>query len=170
MPYSLDELNQMDQAAFTAALGGVFEDSPAIAAQAWCHRPFPTLTALHRCLVTVMYEGSPVDQLALMQAHPDLGSRVAMTDVSAQEQTQAGLTQLTPREYDRFQTLNRDYRAKFGFPFILAVAGRSSAHILDAFERRLHNSPEVEHQQALAEIAQIAWIRLTTWIQVMPEP
>ncbi len=35
MSYLIAELNQMDQERFVAALGAVFEDTPAIARQAW---------------------------------------------------------------------------------------------------------------------------------------
>ena len=40
MPYSMDDLNRMDRAAFVAALGAVFEDSPWVAEAAWDKRPF----------------------------------------------------------------------------------------------------------------------------------
>ena len=54
---------------------------------------------------------------------------------------------------------------KFGFPFIVAVRQHTKNSILDAFERRLNNTVEVEIEQALTEIAQIAQFRLgvSTW-------
>ena len=48
----------------------------------------------------------------------------------------AGLDSLTPGELARFEALNEGYRARFGFPFILAVKGADKQRILDAFEQR----------------------------------
>lgn len=162
--YSLSELNQLDQAAFTAALGAVFEETPAIADQAWHHRPFATVEALHRCMIAIVQAMPSADQLALIRAHPDLGSRVHMADASLQEQAGAGLDRLTPEEYACFQTLNRNYRTKFGFPFIMAVAGQTKDHVLTAFTQRLDQAESIEIQHALEEIGKIAWFRLKVWV------
>jgi 2-oxo-4-hydroxy-4-carboxy-5-ureidoimidazoline decarboxylase len=164
MTYSLAELNQMSQQDFTAALGAVFEDTPAIATQTWAHRPFETLTNLHQQMVAVVEAMSPDAQRQLIQAHPDLGSRVKMAEASVAEQSQAGLTSLTAAEYEQFQSLNQQYRQTFGFPFIMAVAGQTKDAILQNFSQRLTNSPEAEMATALSEIQKIAWIRLQSWV------
>lgn len=166
MPYTLSQLNQMSQADFTSALGSVFEETPAIAAQAWHHRPFDSIVALHSCMVQIVREMPAEDQLTLINAHPDLGSRAQMAPASVQEQAGAGLSQLSPEEYDRFNRLNQAYREKFQMPFILAVAGHTKASILSAFEARLNHSIEVERQTALEEIFKIAAARLHSWITV----
>jgi 2-oxo-4-hydroxy-4-carboxy-5-ureidoimidazoline decarboxylase len=108
---------------------------------------------------------SPQEQLSLIQAHPDLGGRVAMAAASIAEQKGAGLDQLAPEEYDRFQQLNQQYRQRFGFPFILAVAGHTKATVLKDFAQRVDNPPNVEMGRALAEIEQIAQLRLKSWIE-----
>jgi N-carbamoyl-L-amino-acid hydrolase len=89
-------------------------------------------------------------QVALIRAHPELAGKAmvsnTLTAESTHEQSKAGLTKCTPEELARIQTLNGDYNAKFGFPFILAVrgprgTGLSKREILDTFARRLHNHP-----------------------------
>jgi len=160
MPYSIAELNQMSQEAFAKALGAVFEDTPAIAYQVWNQRPFADVTELHQQMVDVVKAMSREQQLALIQAHPDLGSQAQMAEASVKEQAGAGLAQLSLEEYDRFQSLNRAYKDKFGFPFIVAVKNHTKGSILDSFERRLENPMEAEMEQALTEIAQIAHFRL----------
>jgi 2-oxo-4-hydroxy-4-carboxy-5-ureidoimidazoline decarboxylase len=100
------------------------------------------------------------ERLMLVRAHPDLGSKAKMADASVQEQAGAGLDRLTGEEYDRFHTLNQAYKEKFGFPFIIAVKLHTKASILEAFEQRLHHTPEAEIKQALTEITQIARLRL----------
>ncbi|MDX2228389.1 MAG: 2-oxo-4-hydroxy-4-carboxy-5-ureidoimidazoline decarboxylase [Leptolyngbyaceae cyanobacterium bins.349] len=160
MAYTLAELNQMSQAEFVTALGAVFEDTPAIAQTTWQQRPFTDLTDLHRRMVAVVQAMTEVDQLALICAHPDLGSKAKMADASVQEQAGVGLDRLSPEEFDRFHALNQQYRDTFGFPFIIAVKGHTKASILAAFEQRLTHDRATEHQQALTEIAQIARFRL----------
>ncbi|XGV99592.1 MAG: 2-oxo-4-hydroxy-4-carboxy-5-ureidoimidazoline decarboxylase [Leptolyngbya sp. BL-A-14] len=160
MPYSIAQLNQMSQDEFVAVLGAIFEDTPAIASKAWMQKPFATVADLHQAMVAIVQQMAPAEQLALIRAHPDLGSKAKMADASVQEQASVGLDRLTPAEYDRFHTANEAYKAKFGFPFIIAVKKHTKASILDAFDQRLHNTPEAEATQALTEIAQIAQFRL----------
>jgi len=160
MSYSLDTVNQMSQAEFVTAFGAIFEETPSVAKQAWENRPFDSVEELHRAMVDVVKADTEISQLALIKAHPDLGSRATMAEASVQEQAGAGLGQMSEQEYTRFQQLNSAYKRKFEFPFILAVKGHTVASILQAFEDRLKNSANSEREQALAEIFQIARFRL----------
>ncbi|MGF1566917.1 MAG: 2-oxo-4-hydroxy-4-carboxy-5-ureidoimidazoline decarboxylase [Nodosilinea sp.] len=164
MTYSLAQLNQMSQADFVQAIGPAFEATPGVAAQTWPHRPFTSVADLHRKMVEIVRGMSSTEKLALIQAHPDLGTRVAMAAASVAEQNQAGLTNLSPAEYDRFQRLNQRYKETFGFPFILAVAGHTKASVLENFAQRLTNTPELERATALGEIEKIARLRLENWV------
>ena len=160
MAYSLSQLNQMSQEEFVKVLGEVFEDTPAIAYRTWYERPFQDVAQLHQQMVDVVRNTSQEAQIELIQAHPDLGSKAKMAAASVQEQAGAGLDRLTSEEYERFLFLNQAYRNKFDFPYIIAVKNHTKESILFAFEQRLQNSPEVEREQALAEIFQIARFRL----------
>lgn len=164
MPYTLDQLNTMTEADFVAAIGPAFEETPAIAAQVWAQRPFASVTDLHQRMVAIVRAMPSADQLALINAHPDLGTRVAMAEASVSEQSKAGLTSLTAEEYHQFQALNQQYKVKFGFPFILAVAGHTKTSVLENFMDRLRNSTDVEMATALLEIEKIALARLNSWI------
>lgn len=160
MQYSLSSLNQMEQAAFVDTLGHVFEHTPGIAAVAWYQRPFASIAALHRAMVAVMRSLSPDQQLALIRAHPDLGSTAAMAKSSVQEQASVGLDQLTPAEFDTLKQLNETYTKTFGFPFVIAVKHHTKTSLLAALKQRLHNSRAVEQAIALDQIAEIARLRL----------
>lgn len=164
--YAIAQLNQMSQQEFTAALGEVWEQTPEIAKQAWHSQPFANLNFLYQAMVAVVDNMSDKEQLALIQAHPDLGSKAKMADASVQEQAGVGLDRLSNQEYERFQSLNQRYKDKFGFPFIIAVKYHTKDSILKAFETRLKNTQEQEQQQALAEISKIARLRLESLIQV----
>ncbi|MBD2234658.1 2-oxo-4-hydroxy-4-carboxy-5-ureidoimidazoline decarboxylase [Phormidium tenue] len=165
MPYTLDQLNAMAEADFVAAIGPAFEDTPAIAAQVWAQRPFTSVADLHQRMVKVAQALSTADKLALIKAHPDLGARVTMAEASVAEQSKAGLNTLSAEEYELFQRLNLGYKNKFGFPFILAVAGHTKTSILANFSQRLRNSTDEEIATALLEIETIARSRLEAWIQ-----
>jgi OHCU decarboxylase len=83
-----------------------------------------------------------------------------MTQASVQEQRSAGLDELTPEEFERFTARIRAYRAKFGFPFIMAVRLQNRYTIEEALIRRLGGSPEEEKLTALHEVYKIVAFRL----------
>lgn len=157
---TLSSLNQLDQVAFTRALSAIFEHSPWVAERVWSHRPFCDIDALHLAMACQVDRASPDEQLALLRAHPDLGSRAQLTAASAAEQTAAGLHQLAPEELDSLIELNKSYRQKFGFPFILAVKGSSTHQILRALEQRLPSTHEAEFAEGLRQVYRIAAFRL----------
>jgi 2-oxo-4-hydroxy-4-carboxy-5-ureidoimidazoline decarboxylase len=166
---TLDELNARDRRGFVVALGGVFEDSPWVAEAAWPRHPFATLDALYRAMVDAV-RGAPEDtQLALIRAHPELAGKAAvagqLTVDSTAEQSGAGLTQCSPQEFARLQELNRAYNTKFGFPFIIAVKGLDRAAIIERFAERLERDRATEFEEALQQIARIAWLRLEVLVE-----
>lgn len=161
---AIAQLNQMSQAEFTKALGEIWEETPEIVKQTWHNKPFDDLNALYRAMVVVVDSMNEAEQLALIKAHPDLGSKAKMADASVQEQAGAGLDRLSESEYRHFHSLNEAYKHKFGFPFIIAVKNHTLESILKAFTNRLENDRQTEQQQALTEIKEIARLRLETII------
>jgi 2-oxo-4-hydroxy-4-carboxy-5-ureidoimidazoline decarboxylase len=165
MIYPLIQIDRMDRNQFVQALGEIFERTPTVAAQAWHHRPFSSLDDLHQKMMAIVMGFDRDRKLALARAHPDLGSKVKMAPSSVQEQAGVGLDRLNSDEYTRFQQLNQAYLAKFGFPFIVAVKNHTKQSILEAFDRRLQNSAEVELATAIEEISQIARFRLLAIVE-----
>ncbi len=161
---NLDQLNALDRAAFTAALGHLFEHSPWVAEETWPKRPFRDPTHLHAELCATMRAAPRERQLALIRAHPDLAGRLAqqnrLTAESTREQASAGLNQLTIAELEGVQKLNAAYLARFGFPFIICARLSNKTAILAAMQSRVGNSPEAEFATALGEIEKIARLRL----------
>ncbi|HEX2554951.1 MAG TPA: allantoinase PuuE [Microvirga sp.] len=156
----------MSRALFVELFGDVFEHSPWIAQGAHeggLSTAQDTAEGLHAAMVQVLAGATREQKLALIRAHPDLAGRLKLrdlTDDSQSEQASAGLDSLTPAERDRFLALNDAYRSRFGFPFIMAVKGRSKDEILQAFETRLDHDAEQEFDTAMAEIERIALLRL----------
>ena len=163
------QLHGMDESQFVEAIGHVFERSPWIARKAYAQRPFDSVVALHKKLIETMRAATPDEKLALIRAHPDLVGKMvsdeALTPESAEEQRAAGLAALSPREVDLFQSYNAQYRARFGFPFVICARENKKDAILAAFPARLQNNHEQEMEAALVEIAKIARLRLIDAIQ-----
>ena len=160
----IEEVKALGHEEFVAALGFLFEGSPWIAAEVWRARPFDTLTELHEALCNVMYNAPIEQKLALIMAHPDLVGKAALsgalTPASTSEQSSAGLDRLSPEEIALFNRLNRAYKDKFGFPFVICARENKKESILRGFETRLRNSRQEEIDIALDEIAKIARLRL----------
>ncbi|WP_368642780.1 2-oxo-4-hydroxy-4-carboxy-5-ureidoimidazoline decarboxylase [Castellaniella ginsengisoli] len=161
---TLHELSSLPQAEFSRELGAIFEHSPWIPARAWAARPFADVDALHQAMMRVVHEADPAEQLALITAHPELAGKEAaegtLTSDSTSEQRGAGLDQCSAEELQRLRGLNAAYRERFGFPFVIAVKGRSRYQIMDAIEQRLHNERDAEFATCLDQIGQIARFRL----------
>jgi 2-oxo-4-hydroxy-4-carboxy-5-ureidoimidazoline decarboxylase len=160
------ELNSFSRERFVEQLGGIFEHSPWVAERAWAARPFAGMDAVHAAMVAEVEAASQAEQLALLRAHPDLGTRARISVASMGEQTRAGLSSLNPGELKRLEQLNALYRDGFEFPFIYAVKGATKQDILRALEARLLSSPEEEFREALEQVYRIARFRLEDTLTV----
>ena len=154
------EVNQMNKEEFVQKVGWVFEHSPWVACTAWERIPFESRDTLLQTMIEIVQNAEESKQLALLRAHPDLGTRLQMTEVSQKEQAGAGLNQLSKEEFEEFVSLNQRYVQKFKFPFIMAVKGQTKESILAAMKQRVHNAYEEEYHIALDEVYKIAGFRL----------
>ncbi|MEO8103996.1 MAG: 2-oxo-4-hydroxy-4-carboxy-5-ureidoimidazoline decarboxylase, partial [Betaproteobacteria bacterium] len=131
MPLTLETLNAATPAEFADLLAGTYEHSPWIAEHAGRRRPFQSLAQLRLALVAAVRDAGREAQLALVRAHPELAGKAmvakSLTSESAGEQDKAGLAACSAEEFAKIQQLNADYKARFGFPFILAVRGPRGA-------------------------------------------
>ena len=160
-PLRLAEVNALAEADFVARFGGVAEHSPWVAAAAARRRPFPCREKMVAAFADAVRDGSDEARLALLRAHPDLATRLgALGADSRREQAGAGLDRLGPEERARFESCNRAYRERFGFPFIFAVRGASAEQVLDAFELRLPRSTDDEREAAIEQVLRIIRFRI----------
>jgi len=153
-------INSLTKEQFIAELGGIFEHSPWVAERAWPSRPFGSIEKLSACMNSAVSAASHEEQLALLRAHPDLGTRAQVSPSSAAEQAGAGLDRLTQDEHEKLLQLNEAYKLKFAFPFLYAVKGSTKHQILEALETRLASTPEAEFRTALEQVFRIARFRL----------
>lgn len=157
----------LDRETFVRRFGDVYEHSPWIAEQAWdagLDERHDTPAGLSEALAAVLDAAPEARQLGVIRAHPDLAGKAAergeLTADSTREQAGAGLDQCSPEEFARFHRYNDAYKARFDFPFVMAVKGSDRHQILAAFERRLEHTPDEERRTALEQIHRIARLRL----------
>jgi OHCU decarboxylase len=166
---TLQDINARSPEAFARAFGAVYEHSPWVATRAFAQKPFTSRMHLHAALVATVSAASEAEQLALLNAHPELASKAALagalTAHSVSEQRGAGLTAMTEALVQELQALNTQYRAQFGFPFIIAVRNNTQAAIFATLRARLHNSPAMERNTALMNVGEIARLRLLDLIE-----
>lgn len=167
---TIEEINALDTTDFVAAFGFLFEHSPWIVERAEAMRPFADQPAMEAAMAHVVAASGRDAQLALLRAHPELAGKAAidrtLTEASASEQASAGLDRLTEAEFARFHALNRAYRERFGFPFIICVRLTDKAGILAAMERRLACDEAEEMATTLGEIGKIVHLRLSDALKV----
>lgn len=157
----------LERGDFVARYGGIFEHSQWIAERAYGQEmgaAHDTATGLHNLLARQFRLASRDERLGVLRAHPDLAGKLAqakrLTTESTREQAGAGLDALTDEERARFTALNDSYQKKFGFPFIIAVKGKTKDQILETFETRIANDEETEFQTACKQVERIARLRL----------
>jgi OHCU decarboxylase len=166
-PTSIDRPSRLSENEFVARYGGVFEHSDWIARRAFAGElsaANDTSLGLHAALAFEFRAASEEERLGVLVAHPDLAGKLAaakrLTESSTAEQAGAGLDALTDGERERFTELNGRYVETFGFPFIMAVKGRSKEEILAAFENRIANDRTTEFETACRQVERIALLRL----------
>jgi OHCU decarboxylase len=168
-PYQPSALrpSRMSEVEFVQKFGGIFEHSPWIAERAFrleLGAAHDSAGGLHNALCRAFRSATEAERLGVLTAHPDLAGKLAqakrLTAESTREQASAGLDALTDAEREKFTQLNGAYVQKFGFPFIIAVKGRTKDEILAAFQTRIDNDRETEFNTACAQVERIALLRL----------
>jgi OHCU decarboxylase len=162
---TMAEINALTLPHFVDLLGEIYEHSPWVADRVWHKRPFQSSEELRGLMKLEVEAANREQQLSLLRAHPDLGTRAKVGEFSSNEQKRAGLDQLTTDEYETLLQFNRQYRDRFGFPFIYAVRGSDKRDILTALMIRSESGLEDEFAQALREVHRIAGFRLEDLIR-----
>ena len=97
------------------------------------------------------------DWIEAFSHHPRIGDRAATGTAKSEQSGTANAPAPMLRELER---LNRLYEEKFGFVFLIFASGKSAEEMLDALEKRIWNSREVEMRSAVDEQAKITRVRL----------
>jgi len=161
VPEPLDALNDATPGAFAAALDGVFEHAPWVAERAAHRRPFATIAALHAALMEAVRSAEEPEIVAFLGAHPELVASKLPDDLTAASRAeQSALGLAAAPDAAALPDLNRAYRDRFGFPFIVCVARHTAQDVLRTLQSRLGRGRDEEREAALAEVERISLLRL----------
>ena len=122
-------------------------------------RPFVTFDALAGAADGIGASLERADWLEAFAAHPRIGE---CTRSSWEAGEQAGVTSDARA---RFEALNRDYEARFGYIFIVCATGKGAGEMLDMLERRLRHDAATELRVAAEEQRRITRLRLAKLLE-----
>ena len=135
--------------------------APAWAEQVLSGRPYGTHKQLLSAADRAARELSDSDVEAALAGHPRIGERAgAAHNAAASAGEQSGVDARDVEVAEQLADGNREYEARFGQMFLIKAAGRTGPEILGELRRRLDNPPEVEHEEMLDNLRQIALLRL----------
>ena len=159
----INKINKLPKSEFIKVFANIFENAIWIAEKLYIiKKPFDNFEELSSKMLNIFEAAKKDKQLKILKDHPDLANKTkisSLTPDSLKEQTSAGLDQCTEEESNEFKKLNDSYK-KFGFPFILAVKGKTKTEILNNFKKRIYSDPETEFNEAIKQVKQIASLRL----------
>ena len=158
----INKINKLSKSEFIKVFANIFENAIWIAEKLYNQKPFDNFEELSSKMLDIFEVAKKEKQLKILKDHPDLANKTKislLTPDSLKEQTSAGLDQCTEEEFNEFRKLNDSYK-KFGFPFILAVKGKTKIEILNNFKKRISNDPKIEFGEAVKQVKQIASLRL----------
>ena len=123
-----------------------------------------TINELKSAMKKIVDESSDSLKIKLLRSHPELGIKKnqlsKLTESSQEEQKSAGLDKCSEEEYEEIKSLNKLYKEKFEFPFIIAVKGLNRSDVIKSMTKRVKNNYEEEFLTAINEVHKIAKIRL----------
>ena len=158
----INKINKLSKSEFIKVFANIFENARWIAEELHNQKPFNNFEELSSKMLNIFETATKEKQLKILNAHPDLANKAKinlLTPDSLKEQTNVGLDQCTEEEFNEFGKLNDSYK-KFGFPFILAVKGKTKIEILNNFKKRISSDPETEFDEAIKQVKLIASLRL----------
>jgi len=158
---NIDELNAMAADAFAAAIAPLFERAPRFVASIAEARPFESEEDLFDSARGIAREMPEAEQIELLDAHPRIGGDMTtVSDLSRREQGDEDPNEAWIGE--ELTALNEAYESRFGFRFVVFVAGRPRRDIIPILERALHAERDEELRRGLDDVVLIAADRMDT--------
>jgi 2-oxo-4-hydroxy-4-carboxy--5-ureidoimidazoline (OHCU) decarboxylase len=166
LPAAVD-LDGLDDAGFARALAPLFEGAPGFLARLAAGRPYGSYAALLERARRVAHEMPEEAQLELIDSHPRIGAPPgSVSPLSYAEQgydrdrADAAAELERARIDEALRRGNAAYEARFGFRFVVFVAGRPRSAIVPVLEERLDAGRDDEIGRALDDVISIAGDRI----------
>ena len=159
---SAADLNALADEEFADEVAPLFEGATAFLRRLAAARPFDSdhdLMAKAREVARTMPEP---DQIELLNAHPPLGADPESVSAASFEEQGFDSADDGQRQVvlDELAMLNEVYEGRFGFRFVVFVAGRPLSSITPLIEAAMRNDRPAELARGLDEVIDIAADRL----------
>ena len=181
-----EDLDQLPAEAFVAELMPLFEGGGSFLARLAKARPFQTDEGLLDAAFESVHGASEEEWIELVQAHPPIGAdpetvsamsyaeqgyaaeasglngeeESLLSDDELAEEAAAERTREIARAYDELKMLNELYEQRFGFRYVVFVAGRPKTEIVPLLEHALRQDRGAELRRAVDDAIYIAADRL----------
>ena len=146
----------MPSDAISGRVAAVFERAPGLAA-ALGHADEDTPRAIIAKARRALEGMTETEQIAVLDAHPRIGADPTSLSLHSRREQGDATDVATQRE---LAALNDAYETKFGFRFVVFVAGRLKQEIVPVLRARLANTRETELKAGLDEFFAISLERL----------
>jgi len=159
-----NKIDKLTETEFVEVFGNIFENASWIAIKLYKQKPFYDFNNLCEKIISIFENTDNQSKLKILNSHPDLANKTkigSLTPDSNKEQATARLDQCSEEEFNEFKNLNLKYKNAFGFPFILAVKGKNKLDILANFKKRILFDRQIEFNEAIKQVKQIANLRLS---------
>ena len=148
----------MAKALSTSDLAAIFERCPALLSQlSPLIMPGDTPERISEMAHEIIDSLEEPERIATLNAHPRIGGDArAMSEMSQREQG----ADRDPETLRALAELNDEYEKKFGFRFVVFVAGRSKREIVPVLRERLRHEREAELATGIDEFLAISLHRM----------
>lgn len=155
----VEALNRLPADEFASAVAPLLESASAFAHALAEARPFASDAELLATAREVAHRLPEADRVALLDAHPRIGA--VGPDLSELSRAEQGSAADEPGWIgEELESLNGVYEARFGFRFVVFVAGRPRAEIIPLLEAAIHADREAEMRRGVDDALYIAGDRL----------
>jgi 2-oxo-4-hydroxy-4-carboxy-5-ureidoimidazoline decarboxylase len=154
---AMAELDDAPRDAFMDAVSPLYERAPRFLERLADSRPFGSWRELFRESLAIALAAPPDVQRELLDAHPRIGASPA--SVSAMSYREQGYDQEQRDAIEALGPLNDAYEARFGFRYVVHVAGRPRSAIVALLNAALDAEPEAERIRGLTDVVAIAQAR-----------
>lgn len=182
-----EDLDRLPAEAFVNEMMPLFEGGGRFLARLAYSRPFETDEGLLRGAFEAARAASEEERVELVQAHPPIGAdpdtvsamsyaeqgyaaetnghnpgedETLFSDSELAEEAAAERRRDVARAYEELEMLNELYERRFGFRYVVFVAGRPKTEIVPLLERALRADREAELRRAVDDAIYIAGDRL----------
>ncbi len=154
---TMPELDVAPRATFMDTVSPLYERAPRFLERLADSRPFGSWAELFRESLAIALAAPVEVQQELLDAHPRIGAPPAsVSELSYREQ---GYDQEQIDAIEALGPLNDAYEERFGFRYVVYVAGRPRSAIVPLLQAALDGEPEDERTRGLTDVVAIARAR-----------